>query len=324
MAVYTHITASELSELLSDFDLGQLKCFEGIDGGIENTNYFVDLEHEGKLGRYVLTIFEELNDEELPFFVELLHWLSDRNVPVPFGFEDRNGIALKRILKKSGILQPRFEGRILPKEELTPDHCAQIGTALAELHIAGQDFYLKRQAHRGIFWWRQESGRVLSKLSEDEAALLTNEVQNFEDLRNNHADEMPTGIIHGDLFLDNALFVGDKLSAILDLYNAATAYLLFDLAIVANDWCTNPDGTIDQAREAALLSAYNAKRPFVDIEHKAWPILTRTAAMRFWLSRLLPWHGLEGEDSNKKLKDPDELKAILINRIESPAKLPSA
>jgi len=324
VAVYTHITASELSELLSEFNLGQLKCYEGIEGGIENTNYFVDVEHEGQLGRYVLTLFEELSDEELPFFVELLRWLSDRNVPVPFGYEDQNGIALKRILKKSGILQPRFDGRILPREELTADHCAQIGSALADLHIAGQDFYLKRQAHRGIFWWRQESGRVASKLSEQDAALLANEVQLFEELRDQHSEEMPTGIIHGDLFLDNALFLGDELSAILDLYNAATAYLLFDLAIVANDWCANADGSIDSDRETALLNAYHAKRPFAEIEYKAWPVVTRTAAMRFWLSRLLPWHGLEGEDSSKKLKDPDELKAILLSRIETPAELPSA
>jgi homoserine kinase type II len=130
------------------------------------------------------------------------------------------------------------------------------------------------------------------------------------------------GITHGDLFHDNALFHEDKLTAILDIYNAASAYWLYDLAIVANDWCLNEDLQIDPVKEQALLKAYSAIRPFTTDEHTVWPQLTRTAAMRFWLSRLEPWvDAQQGNGSDKTLKDPDEFKKVLMHRIDSPSQL---
>ena len=130
---------------------------------------------------------------------------------------------------------------------------------------------------------------------------------------------MTQGTVPGDLFYDNALFDGDKLSAILDIYNACTGYLLYDLAIVANDWCVNADGSIDPLREQALLTAYAKVRPFEENEYHAWPQLVRTAAMRFWLSRLIP--ALD-PDSTQKIKNPEEFRRILIQRIATPAALP--
>ncbi|WP_370277486.1 homoserine kinase [Pontibacterium sp.] len=322
MAVYTEVTPNDLDLLLKDFDLGTQVALEGIQGGIENTNYFVTLEQDKQQQRYVLTLFEELSEEELPFFVELAQWQAKRGIPLPYGIPDRNGIAQKRLNDRPALLQPCFSGRIIDRTQLTPEHCAQVGTALAQFHKAGEDFYLKRQAHRGVFWWRSESSRIQSHLPEEDAKLLLDEVAAFDELRD-HADKLPSGVIHGDLFHDNVLFDGDQLSAILDIYNAATAFWLFDLAIVANDWCSLPDGSIDSERENALLSAYHAERPFVEFEYEAWPILTRTAAMRFWLSRLLPALGLEDNgDNDKKIKDPDELKQILLSRLRTPGVLP--
>ncbi len=316
MAVYTTVSKQDLLTLLQDFDLGELVDFQGIEGGIENTNYFVTLSSSEGQQEYVLTLFEELGMEEMPYFVELTTWLADRGAAVPFPYKDRNGIALKQLHGRPALLQPRLPGGHI--ETLTADHCAQIGQALAEFHNAGRDFYLKRQAHRGVFWWRRESQQIARKLSTDDAALLTREVELFDELRD-QPWKLPIGAIHGDLFFDNALFEGDQLSAILDIYNACTGYLLYDLAIVANDWCVNSDGSIDSEREQALLNAYNEVRPFEDNEYKAWPQLVRTAAMRFWLSRLIP--ALD-PDSTQKIKDPDELKRILIERIENPAELP--
>ena len=322
MAVYTEVTPQDLDALLKDFELGRQIALQGIQGGIENTNYFVTLECDGQQGEYVLTLFEELSEEELPFFVELSRWLAERNVAVPYGIADRNGIAQKRLNQRPALLQPRFNGGHIQRDQLQPKHCAEVGRALAQFHKAGEDFYLKRQAHRGVFWWRTESSRIQSHLPAEDAKLLCDEVAAFDELRK-HASKLPTGIIHGDLFHDNVLFEGDQLSAILDIYNAATAFWLFDLAIVANDWCSQPDGSIDPVREEALLRAYASERPYVEFEHEAWPILTRTAAMRFWLSRLLPALGLENNgDSDKKIKDPDELKQILLARIRTPAQLP--
>ncbi len=317
MAVYTSVSHAELETFLSDFDLGTLTSHQGIDGGIENTNYFITLQTDkGETAEYVLTLFEELSMDEMPYFVELTTWLAERNIAVPHPMQDRNGIALKTLKQRPTLIQPRFAGRHL--DQLTPDHCAQIGQALARFHNAGNDFYLQRQAHRGVFWWRRESAVITNQLPPEDAELLRSEVALFDALRE-QASDLPMGVIHGDLFFDNALFDGDNLSAIIDLYNACTGYLLYDLAIVANDWCVNPDGSIDPQRESALLQAYAAERPFTAGEHKAWPQLTRTAAMRFWLSRLIPWLD---ENSTQKLKDPDELKQILLQRIQHPGQLP--
>ncbi|MBY4678687.1 homoserine kinase [Marinobacterium arenosum] len=325
MAVYTTVTRQDLEPLLSNYDLGQASDLQGIEGGIENTNYFLTLEQDGQQQQYVLTLFEELGEEEVPFFIELGQWLAERGVPVPYGIKDRNGIALHQLHKRPTILQPRFTGRHISQAEIRPRHCAAIGCALAQFHLAGEQFFLKRQAHRGLFWWRRESARIASHLSAEDAQLLKAEVEAFDQLREHIGDQLPQGAIHGDLFHDNALFDGDRINAILDIYNAATGYWLYDLAIVANDWCCNPDGSIDPAREQALLSHYGQVRPFCAAEYDAWPVLVRTAAMRFWLSRLLPWLGLEqdgSESGDKKLKDPDELKRILLARRATPTQLP--
>lgn len=323
MAVYTEVSTAQLEQLLADFDLGTCVDFTGIDGGIENTNYFLTLEQAGIRTRYVLTLFEEFSYDDMPFFVELGHWLAKREVPVPYAIQDRNGIGLKQLCGRPAFLQPAFSGHHVAQADLTPAHCASIGRALASLHLAGKEFYLTRQAHRGVFWWRRESESLAPRLSAEDAELLTTEVRLFDELRK-QTPSLPSGIIHGDLFHDNALFIGTDVDAILDIYNAATAYWLFDLAIVANDWCVQPDGQIDPARERALLDAYASVRPFTDAEHAAWPLLCRTAAMRFWLSRLIPWLGISQASRNggeMKLKDPDELKRILLNRIAQPGQL---
>lgn len=318
MAVYTHLDKNDLDLFLNDFDLGSLVSFKGIDGGIENTNYFITLKNESEESEYVITLFEELSYEELPYFVELCQWLSDKQIDVPFALKDKNGIGLKKLKNRPAAIQPRFYGDHVAQSELTPEHCAAIGKVLGEFHVAADSFYLERQAHRGVFWWRRESELLSPKLTLEDQQLLKEEVKRFDQLRDQPGD-IKVGTIHGDLFHDNVLFQGTEVSAVLDLYNAATAFLLFDLAIVANDWCCNPDGSIDPLRESALLTAYGKARPFTKDEKSAWPILTCTAAMRFWLSRLIPWLD---EESEQKLKDPEELKSILLYRRQHPSQLP--
>jgi homoserine kinase type II len=323
LAVYTDISRAQLETLLADYALGRLVSFAGIEAGIENSNFFVTLELDGQPRQYVLTLFEELSFDEMPFFVELGQWLHARQVPVPYAIKDRDGIALKRLCARPALLQPRFHGSHVEREQLSADHCSAIGRALAQFHLAGEAFYLRRQAQRGVFWWRRESEAIRHLLSREDAELLRQEVALFDALRERPFG-LPLGTIHGDLFHDNALFRGDQLEAILDIYNAATAFLLFDLAIVANDWCTDGQGRADPAREQALLRAYAAVRPFTDEEIAAWPILVRSAAMRFWLSRLIPWLGVEQASRggiSTKLKDPDEFRRILLARIETPASI---
>ena len=320
MAVYTQVSLQQIQELLQDYDLGDATELRGIDGGIENTNYFLTTAKDGMPSEYVLTLFEELERAEVPFFVELGSWLGERDVPVSYALPDRNGIGLKNLVGKPAIIQPRYLGASVPRADITADHCRQIGEALAKYHLAAESFYLTRQAHRGVFWWRRESSRLNAKLSPEDRELLRVEVEAFDQLREADAD-LPMGIIHGDLFHDNALFDQGQLTAILDIYNAATAYWLYDLAIVANDWCINDKLQIDSELEQALLSAYASVRPFTRDECTYWPQLTRTAAMRFWLSRLVPWIEAQEGKTGKTLKDPDEYKQILIQRIASPSSL---
>lgn len=320
MAVYTHVSLEQLNQLLDNFDLGHATSLTGIAGGIENTNYFVDIASAQGDQRFVLTLFEELARDEVPFFVELGNWLAKRDIPVSFALPDRNGIGLKNLAGKPAILQPCYAGDHINRDQLSLDHCRQIGAMTAKFHQAASDFYMQRQAHRGVFWWRRESEAIASQLSAEDRALLHAEVKAFDQLR--EEADLPMGIIHGDLFHDNALFHEGKLSAVLDIYNAANAYLLYDLAIIANDWCIDSELRIDTDKEQALLSAYAQIRPFTPSEYQAWPVLTRTAAMRFWLSRLIPWLAAQKGDTGKTLKDPDEYRKILINRIASPSQLP--
>ncbi len=321
MAVYTHLDSAELKAFLADYALGELESFQGIEGGIENTNYFVTTGSGDRQRQFVLTLFEELSAEDMPFFVELAGFLAARGIPVPAPLKDSNGIALKSLCQRPALLLPRFPGRQVQQPQ--PGHCAQIGDALARMHQVGQKFFMHRQAHRGVFWWRRESKNVAPHLSAEDAELLRQEVALFDELRHQPWD-LPQGIIHGDLFHDNALFENDQLQAIIDLYNACSAYLLYDLAIVANDWCVSADGSLDDQRLQALLGAYAAQRPFEANEYKAWPLLLRTAAMRFWLSRLISLHGLEETryEGEQVIKDPEACRRILLAHIANPAQLP--
>ena len=326
VAVYTHLDRADFTALIAEYDLGKLVEFRGIEGGIENTNYFVTLDNKGITSEYVLTLFEEFNMDEMPYFVELATWLADRGIPVPYPARDKNGIALKQVKNKPALLQNRFKGHHLTQSELTTEHCAQIGAKLAEFHLAGSDFFLKRNAHRGLYWWRRESLNIQKYLSNEDAALLRDEVQRFDTLFAQYGSSLPQSIIHGDLFHDNVLFNDSGIDAIIDLYNSATAYMIFDLAIVANDWCRDENHQIDHKKEQALLNAYHSTRPFTDIERTAWPQMTQSAAMRFWLSRLIPAFGVEqtSRDSNVMvIKDPDELRAILRYRRAHPSALPA-
>lgn len=320
MAVYTQVSSDQLTKFLLDYDLGTVAELRGINGGIENTNYFLTTVIGQQKSEYVLTLLEELGRDEAPFFVELGNWLAERHIPVSYAIPDRNGIGLKNLAQKPAIIQPRYAGEHISRKALSADHCSQIGAELARFHIAAEGFYMQRQAHRGVFWWRRESSRLTSKLPSEDSELLKTVVADFDLLRTSNPD-LPLGIIHGDLFHDNALFHQGKLTAILDIYNAATAFWLYDLAIVANDWCINQDLKIDQTLEQALLTGYSQVRPFNDAEHQHWPLLTRTAAMRFWLSRLVPWIEAQEGQTSKTLKDPHEYKQILINRIEKVSSL---
>jgi homoserine kinase type II len=325
MAAYTQINNTQLNDYLASFKLGPLVKFNSITSGIENTNYFVTTGLPDQPYRdYVLTLFEDLEYQELPYFVALTAHLVNYGVIVPAPVLDPHGQALKRLAGKPALLLPRFAGQHLAREDITPTICTCVGTVLAQLHQAGQSFTLQRQGHRGHRWWQKLGPMVAARLPVADRILLMDTIDDHRALLKTNP-ELPTGVIHGDLFHDNALFYQGKLSAIIDIYNASTDYLLFDVAIAVNDWCIDANGCIVDTLANALLLSYHQLRPFTLTEVQYWPKLLAVAAMRFWLSRLESSLGFNAHQQQHGMhthKNPNSFRKILINHQKKCHQLP--
>ena len=280
MAVYTSLTAADVSDLLSHFDLGELVEYSPISAGIENSNYAVTTSQ----GEYVLTLFEHHAPDEVRNFVRLARHLGSKDLCVPSPVDDTEGLWLQSLKNKPAILCRRFSGEH-PKQ-LSTAQCAAIGRELAQFHLASRDLPDPRHDERGYDWWQNIAPELSRDLGDEDRELLNDELA-FQKAQRQHWCQLPHGWIHADLFHDNALFDGDELTAILDLYNACEGAWLYDLAIVANDWCALPDGGVESERFAALVDGYQSVRALADVESSFWNTVLRGAALRFWLSRLL-------------------------------------
>lgn len=307
MSVYTTIEQDELETFLLNYSIGYLIDYTGISDGIENTNYFVNTSQ----GQYVLTIFEELSAQELPYFLDLMAFLAEHEVPSAHPIEDNSGVFLRTLKNKPAALVIRLTGKGIDNPNI--EQCRALGDSLGELHAVSHQFSEQRNNPRGPTWWREMSVKLDDKLSSTERKLLDTEMS-FQS--KHRRDELPSGVIHADLFRDNALFDENKLTGIIDFYYACNDVQLYDLAITVNDWCSNTGGSLDSARISAMLEGYAKKRPLLEVEKQAWPMMLRAAALRFWLSRLHDKHfPKEGEMTH--IKDPDVFKKILIDRIEN-------
>lgn len=306
MSVYTIIEDDELKTFLSNYDVGDLQSFQGISDGIENTNYFVDTSR----GRFVLTIFEHHSFEEMQYYLNLMHHLADHKVPSANPVADRQGNYLSLFKDKPIALVERLNGGSIT--DTTVNHCQQLGAAMGKMHAAGLSYEAKLTNPRGPSWCQHTALEIIDKLSEDEKSVLENEVHFQKEKR--HAD-LPRGVIHADLFRDNALWDGDQFSGIIDFYYSCNDVLLYDLAITANDWCLNEDFSLNREKVVALLSQYDNYRPLQNNEHQYWPAMLRAGALRFWLSRLYDKH-FPRPGELVHTKDPDEFKSILVDRIK--------
>jgi homoserine kinase type II len=320
MAVYTEVSFDEADTLFQSLKLGNLQTLQGCSGGIENTNYFATTD----LAPYVLTLFERLTAEQLPFYLRLMKHLAVHGIPVPDPAANSDGDVLHALNGKPAAVVNRLTG----KSELAPSaaHCAQVGAMLARMHLAGRDFEMQQPNLRGLGWWNATVPVVLPFLNEAQSALLCSELafQNHTACGSAYR-ALPRGAIHGDLFRDNVMFdtapAADdtpRLTGFFDFYFAGVDTWLYDIAVCLNDWCVDlPTGTTDAARSVAFLRAYETVRPLRAPERQLLPAMARAAALRFWLSRLWDLH-LPREASMLKAHDPAHFERVLQQRIAHP------
>jgi homoserine kinase type II len=305
LSVYTPVSEAELRDWLRNYSVGQLSSCEPIESGIENTNYFVTTTQ----GRYVLTLFERLPAQELPFYLHLMAHLARHGIPCPAPIADLADQYLGRLNGKPAALVTRLPGRSL--EEPGVAHCEELGALLARMHLAGRSYNAYLENPRGPKWWRLAAKEVLAFLRKPQRELLENELEFQSQQR---FPDLPRGSVHADLFRDNALFEDGRISGVVDFYFAGVDCLLYDLAVCANDWCLSKERGLDAARVKGLLASYHAARPLADLEREAWPAMLRAAALRFWLSRLHDFH-LPRPGMLVHAHDPEHFRHVLESRI---------
>lgn len=307
MSVYTTVGRDALAAWLAPLALGELIAHAGIAAGMQNSNYFVDTGS----GRFVLTLFEALPAASLDFYLGLQAHLARAGLPCPLPLADDAGRLWRPLCGKPAALLSCLPGELCE----TPDErqCAAVGAALARLHLAAADLPGAPDNPCGADWCARIGNELMPRLPAAAAALLADELH-FQSGVDRAA--LPRGVIHADLFRDNVLWdAHGQLSGLLDFYFAGVDAWLFDLAVVANDWCPDP------ARLAALCAGYAGVRPFTADERQAWPALRRAAALRFWLLRLdAALRPRAGEVVT--VKDPDHFRRLLEGLRLAPAALP--
>jgi homoserine kinase type II len=312
LSVYTPVSEAELADWLGDYSVGALASCEPIKAGIENTNYFVTTSQ----GRFVLTLFERLPAEELPFYINLMAHLARHGIPCPAPIADVSDKYLRTLNGKPAVLVTRLAGSSL--ERPGEAECAQLGALLARMHLAARSYSAYLENPRGPRWWRFAAREVKPFLDEECNRLLQAELE----FQSQHRfPDLPRGPVHADLFRDNALFESGRLAGVVDFYFAGVDCLLYDVAVCVNDWClADPqrDRRLEERRTKALLAACHAVRPFSALERTAWPAMLRAAALRFWLSRLYDFH-LPRPGMLVHKHDPEHFRDILQLRARERA-----
>jgi homoserine kinase type II len=300
MAVYTDVSADDLNQFLSGYDIGELRSYKGIAEGVENSNFLV---HTGA-GNFILTLYEKrVAAGDLPFFLGLMEHLSARGITCPQPVHNKQGGVLGKIAGRPAAIVTFLDGMWIRKPNA--DHCAAVGEALARLHLAGADFSMKRPNALSFDSWRPLYEHAKSRGDSVQPGLCVEIEKELDVLAKTWPRDLPEGVIHADLFPDNVFFLGEGLSGLIDFYFACTDTLAYDVAICLNAWCFEPDHSYNVTKGRALLKAYTRVRALSPAERDALPVLARGAAMRFLLTRLVDWLAVP-DGALVKPKDPLE------------------
>jgi homoserine kinase type II len=283
MAVYTDVAADELAEFLGDYDIGELLSYKGIAEGVENSNFLLHTT----AGSFILTLYEKrVARDDLPFFLGLMTHLAAHGIDCPQPMKNKAGVALSTLAGRPAAIINFLEG-VWPRKPAAI-HCAGVGQALAKMHLAGRGFKVSRANALSVSGWRP-----LFEQAADRADDVQHGLRAFIGAELDYLEggvwpkDLPSGVIHADLFPDNVFFLGDKLSGIIDFTFACDDMLAYDVAICLSAWCFESDCSFNVTKARAFLNAYGRERPLSEAEQSALPLLARGAALRFLLTRLV-------------------------------------
>ena len=314
MAVYTNVSDEQLIDFLNGYALGAPLSFKGIAEGVENTNFLLETEQ----GRYILTLYEARVDEgDLPFFLNLIDHLAKAGISCPTPVPNKEGMALGSCAGRPAAIFTFLEGMSVRRP--TAHHCGRLGSTMAAFHKAGQTFQEKRQNNFSIDGMAEFYQAIEGDITTIAANLPALIEQEIEALQQHWPQDLPTGIIHADLFPDNVFFLKEHISGLIDFYFACHDFLILDVAICLNAWCFEPDGSFNVTKANRLLTCYDKSRPITRNELDALPIIARAAALRFLLTRTNDW--LRPSDGALVAKkDPQEYvrKLKFHQSIETP------
>lgn len=300
MAVYTKLAHQEVEQFLKQYNINNFKDYKGITEGVENTNYFINtLEQD-----YILTIYEKRVDEnDLPFFINLLSNLSENKFPCPKPIANKNNKKINKIKNKNAALVTFLNGQ--SKNKITSEESFEIGKITAQLHEITKKFNISRKNNLSIESWQNIFEKTIKqKIDLDETIIKkTKNYLNF--LKDKWPKNLPQGIIHADLFPDNIFFTKNKVSGIIDFYFACNDFFAYEIAICINSICFDNNSTFNMTKAKNLIDGYSSIRTLSEEEKKFLPILSMGAAMRFFLTRLHDFYHTDNK-ADVKIKDPFE------------------
>ena len=299
MAVYTDISQNDLDQFLSLYNIEDVNSFEGIRNGVSNSNYLLF----GKKNKYILTIFEEMtNDRDLPYFFQLMNHLNSKNIMCPRIIKDKSNNFSNILKGKQAAISSFLEGKSI--EHIKPSHCAELGTMVAKFHNASNELEIYRENDLGVKKLETIIDSI-EKISEKLNPSVMDIIHSEHEYLKNITFDIPSGIIHADLFPDNIFFNKNKLSGIIDFYFACNDFYAYEIATCLNAWCFEQNNEFNISKAKALLSNYNLHKKFSSEELECLPLLARASALRYLLTRLMDFHTRQDSELIIK-KDPDE------------------
>ena len=303
MAVYTKLSEENLKDILSNYNLGKLDSFKGIEEGIENTNYFLSVDKK----KYILTVYEKrVKTKDLPFFSELMTALNKSNFKCPVPITNNNKQVITKFNNKKLMIVTFLEGKA--KSILSPDNCKSVGIEVAKMHEITKNFSIKRQNDLSINSWRNLFDTVKGQCSKIHSDLPRLIEENLKDVEANWPKNLPQGIIHADLFHDNIFFEKEKFSGIIDFYFSCNDFFAFEIAICFNALCfdgVKENLSFNVTKAKNFIEGYNSIRNITDIEKNSIKTLSQGAALRFLLTRVFDALNTV-ESAIVKVKDPIE------------------